>query len=520
MTGRGARSARRRAGRRGLVIVVAAIAFGRLYAAQAQPETRLLDAVKRSDAVAARALLRQGTSANTADPDGTTALHWASRADNVELVRLLVNAGAKASSANRYGVTPLSLAAVNGSAAVTRLLLDAGADPNASTGEGETVLMTAARTGRPEPVALLLERGANVRASERSYGETALMWAAGHNHADVVRLLIKAGADPDTRSTVLEFPKVKVDLATMVTTALPRGGMTALMYAARQGALASIDALADGGATLDAVDPDGMSALVITIVNAHFELAARLVQRGANPDVADSVGMAAVYAAVDMAHPDPLINRPPAKPSGRLTAGELVAVLLERRANPNLTLRAPLLMRQHNTGDASLGDGATPLMRAAKAGDVDLVRVLLDHGAHPSLALKNETTTMMVALSGRGARMVTPDSPAFQTIKLCLDRGADVNAANGNGETLLHQAVQRGDALVRLLAERGARLDARDKQGRTPVDVALGVSAPAAAGRGRGGRAGGAGAAPAQASESTVQLLRELAGGARTSPEP
>jgi ankyrin repeat protein len=517
---RGARSARRRAGCRGLLLVAAAVACSRLYAQQAQPEVRLLDAVKRSDAVAARTLLRQGATANAADPDGTTALHWASRADNVELVRLLVNAGAKANAANRYGVTPLSLAAVNGSAPVTRLLLDAGADPNASSGEGETVLMTAARTGRPEPVALLLERGANVRASERSYGETALMWAAGHNHGEVVRLLVKAGADPETRSTVLEFPKVKVDLATMVTTALPRGGMTALMYAARQGALASIDALADSGAKLDAVDPDGMSALVIAIVNAHFEVAARLAERGANPDVADSAGMAAVYAAVDMAHPDALINRPPAKPTGRLTAGELVAILLERRANPNLTLKAPLLMRQHNTGDASLGDGATPLMRAAKAGDLDLVRVLLDHGANPSLALKNQSTTMMVALSGRGARMVTPDSPAFQTIKLCLEHGADVNAANASGETLLHQAVQRGDALVRLLAERGAKLDARDKQGRTPLDVAMGVAAPAAAGRGRGARAGGPGAAPAQASESTVKLLRELTNAEATKSEP
>jgi ankyrin repeat protein len=177
-------------------------------------------------------------------------------------------------------------------------------------------------------------------------------------------------------------------------------------------------------------------------------------------------------------------------------------------------------MRQHNTGDASLGDGATPLMRAAKAGDLDLVRVLLDHGANPSLALKNQSTTMMVALSGRGARMVTPDSPAFQTIKLCLEHGADVNAANASGETLLHQAVQRGDALVRLLAERGAKLDARDKQGRTPLDVAMGVAAPAAAGRGRGARAGGPGAAPAQASESTVKLLRELTNAEATKSEP
>jgi ankyrin repeat protein len=476
--------------------------------------------VKRGDAAGARAYLQQGASPNAADPDGTTALHWAARADNVELVRVLIRGGAKASAANRYGMTPLTIAATNGSAATMRLLLEAGADPNASFGEGETVLMTAARTGRPEPVTLLIQRGANVNAKERSFGETALMWAAGHNHGEVVTLLIKAGADREARSSLLEFPKVKVDLATMVTTALPRGGMTALMYAARQGGLASATALADGGANLDAVDPDGLSALAIATINMHFDVAARLAEKGANPDVADSVGMGALYAAVDMAHPDSLINRPPAKPSGRLSAADLVAVLLKRGANPNLALKAPLLMRQHNTGDASLGDGATPLMRAAKAGDVELIRLLLDGGANPSLALKNQTTTMMVALGARGARELTPESPVFQTIKLCLDRGADVNATNAGGETLLHLAVSRGDAIVKLLAERGAKLDARDKQGRTPLDVALGVpGAPAApAGRGRGGRGGG-GAAPAPVSQSTVKLLRELTGVA-PAPEP
>lgn len=495
------------------LFVALAVAAVLVQELSAQRDPGLLDAVRRADLAAARTLLQQGASANAADPDGTTALHWAVRSDSVELVRALLRAGARAGAANRYGVTPLSLAAVNGSAATTRLLLEAGADPNVVFGAGETVLMTAARTGRPDVIRLLLDRGADVRARERSFGETALMWAAGHDNADAVRLLMKAGADPEARSTVLEFPKVKVDLATMVTTALPKGGLTALMYAARQGAPAAAVALADEGAPLDSVDPDGLSALVIAVINSHFDVAARLVEKGANPNVADSSGMAALYAAADMAHPDPLINRPPAKPSGRLSALELAAILLKHKANPNQALKAPLLMRQHNTGDASLGDGATPLMRAAKAADVDLMRVLLDGGANPSLSLRNQTTTMMVALGGRGARALTPESPIFQAIALCLDRGADVNAVNASGETLLHQGVGRGDAFVRLLAERGAKLDAKDKQGRTPLDVALGVApAGAAGGRGRGGRPGGAGPAAQPASESTVKLLRELTG--------
>ena len=501
------------------LLLVAFLGFpASLHPRAAERDTQLLDAVKANDAAAARALMKLGASPNAADPDGTSVLHWATRVDNLDLVRALITAGAKASAANRYGVTPLSLAATNGNAATTRLLLDAGADANASFGQGETVLMTASRTGKPDPVAMLIARGANVHAKERVFGETALMWAAGHDNADVVRLLLKAGADPNVRSAVLEFPKVKVDLATMVTTALPRGGLTALMYAAREGALEATTALADGGADLDAVDPDGLSAIVIATINVHFDVAARLAEKGANPNIADSAGMAALYAAVDIAHADPLINRPPAKPSGRLTAPDLVTVLLKRGANPNQPLKAPLLMRQHSTGDASLGDGATPLMRAVKAGDLALMRILLDHGANPSSSLKNQTTTLMMVLSARGGRGLTPESPGYQAIELLLDRGADVNAANGAGETVLHQAVSRGDAIVRLLTMRGARVDVRDKQGRTPLDVALGAAGTGGgAARGRGGRAGGPAAPAAPASESTVKLLRELMAAA---PQP
>jgi ankyrin repeat protein len=286
--------------------------------------------------------------------------------------------------------------------------------------------------------------------------------------------------------------------------------MTALMLAARQGAIASASMLADLGADMNAVDPDGTTALLLAIINAHYELAARLVEKGANPNAGDSAGMAALYAAVDMAHPDALINRPSAKPTGALTAADLVKVLLAHAADPNGRLQAPLLMRQHNTGDAALGAGATPLMRAAKSGDVALVRMLLDGGADPSLALKNQTTTMMVALSGRGARSVTSETPLFQMIRLMLEHGGNVNAVNGSGQTLLHLGVGRGEALVRLLAEHGASLEAKDNQGRTPLDVALGVAPAPAAGRGRGGRAGGAGPPPQPASEETIALLREL----------
>jgi ankyrin repeat protein len=290
--------------------------------------------------------------------------------------------------------------------------------------------------------------------------------------------------------------------------------MTAAMYAARQGQINAVTALADMDANLNLVDPEGSTAIVIAVINAHYEVAARLAEKGANPNIGDDAGMAALYAAVDMMHPASLTNRPPQVATGRLSAADLVLVLLKNRADPNVALKAPLLMRQHNGGDASLGAGATPLMRSSKALDIDIMKALLDHGADPSRALANGTTTLGVALTGRGAP-TTPDAPMFQAVKLLLDRGANVNAASPNGSTLLHESVNRGAAFVRMLVEHGARLDLKDASGRTPLDIALGVpsAAPAAAG-GRGARGGAAGrggpggGAPAAVDAATIALLR------------
>jgi ankyrin repeat protein len=490
----------------GVLAVAAIVTLG------AQSTVRLTEVIRAGDTARALSLLKQGASPNSQDPDGMTALHWAVRLDDVALSRALLGAGAKAGAANRYGITPLSLAAVNGSTDMVDLLLRAGADPNAASTKGETVLMEAARTGRPEPLKLLLARGADPNAAEREFGETALMWAAGRGNAEAVRVLVAGGANPNARTASIELPKAKVDFSFAVATALPRGGFTALMYAARQGQVAGATALADAGADLNAVDPEGSSALVIAIVNAHFELAARLVEKGADPNVADAAGMAALYAAVDMEHPASLTNRPPQQRSGNLSAADLVDVLLKHGADPNAALRAPLLMRQHNGGDASLGAGATPLMRAVKALDLRLVSALLENRADPSRKLANGTTTLAVALTGRGARELTPETPMFQAIGMLLDRGADVNAVT-NGSTLLHQSLDRGPAFVRLLLEKGARPDLKDGSGRTPLDIALGVApVVAASAPGRGARGGGApGPPPAPADAATIAVLREFA---------
>jgi ankyrin repeat protein len=483
----------------------------------AQTPARLAEVVHSGDSAAAMDMLKKGAKGNSAEADGTTALHWAVQQDDARLVNALLKAGAQVRAANRYGVTPLALAAVNGSAPMVDLLLKAGADPNATSGEGETVLMAAARTGKPDALQLLLKAGANPNATERQFGETALMWAAGHDNADAVRVLIAGGAKPDTTSSLINLPNAKVDFSFAVATALPRGGMTALMYAAREGQLNGVTALADAGANLNLADPEGSTAIVIAIINGHYEVAARLAEKGADPNIGDAAGMAALFAAVDMVHPASLTNRPPQPRTGRLSPEELVPVLLKYHADPNQSLKAPLLLRQHTGGDASLGAGATPLMRAAKAMDINLMKALLDGGADPSRAMPNGTTTTSIVMSGRGARTLTPDAPIFQAVKMMLDHGMNVNAAGPGGATLLHQSLDRGELFVRMLVEHGAKLDIKDATGRTPLDIAIGVAPvapaiPAAApAGGRGARSGPAAAPPPVVDAATIAYLRGLA---------
>jgi ankyrin repeat protein len=264
-----------------------------------------------------------------------------------------------------------------------------------------------------------------------------------------------------------------------------------------------VRALLDAGAPANSVDPDGTTALTIAIINAHFDVAVLLIDRGADVNLADAAGMTPLYAAVDMQHQEPFIGRPLPKPSGGLGARDVIAKLVERGANVNALLRTPLLMRQHNTGDASLGEGATPLFRAAKVSDLDLMRLLLRHGADPKLQLRNGTTVLMNAVA-RAGRAAPPEQATIDAVALLLEHGADIQAANGNGQTALHAAVGRGDQVVRYLVERGARLDARDSFNRTPLDVAMGVPG---GGRGRGGQPPG----PGPVFKTTAALLKELA---------
>ena len=483
----------------------------------------LLAAVKAGNRDAVRTLLEHPAGVNTPEADGTTALHWAVEDDNRELVQMLLRAGANAKASNRYGVTPLSLAALNGDSVIVETLLTAGADPEARLAEDQTVLMTAARTGNVDVLKALIGHGADVNAKERVLGETALMWAALENHADAVTLLAQHGADINARSVLTTFPKFKFgDGIVARATSLPRGGWTPLLYAAQQGAVDAARALADAGADLNVTDPNGTSALVEAIINLHFDLAGVLIDKGANPDVAEVTGMSALYAAVDMHTLAETVGRPNPKPHDTLDSPDIVKALLVHGVAPNARLKSPILDRVHNDGnsDAALGDGATPLMRAAKQDDVSVMRMLLDGGADVNLATKRGMSPLMFAASRAGGAR-SPSAPGVdqdpaKAVVLCLDRGAHIDAADETGQTALHYAASlAGEDVVRLLAERGADLFAKDRQGRTPLDAAL-------SGGGRGGRNAGVGVAAEGQSVSDLSteragksaLLRQLMGAA------
>jgi uncharacterized protein len=457
-----------------LALALLAASAGGAFAANGS--SKLIDAIRSGDHAAVTMLLKQPAELNMRSADGTTPLHWAVHQDDLATVKMLLRAGANVQTTNRYGVTALALAAINGNPAIVDALLEAGADVNAALPEGQTVLMTASRTGSAAVVKSLIARGADVNAQESWLGETALMWAAAQNHTDAIKVLLEHGANTDIASFPTTY-KRRVAGQTL----LPRGGFTAVMYAAREGNMAAATVLADAHANLNIGDPDGETALIIAIINAHYDLAALLVEKGADVNVADVPGMTGLYAAVDMNTLQFMHGRPTSRPSGQLNPVDVVKAILAHGARPDLALKTPSLQRHNSGPNQNLGEGTTPLMRAAKSGDVALMRLLLAAGADSNLRQKNENTVLMLA-AGFGRRFnqnadaqeyerATEDDLLAGT-KFCVEQlHLDVNAVNAQGETPMHVAA--GESIVRYLASHGARLDVKNKQGRTPLDVAI-----------------------------------------------
>lgn len=436
--------------------------------AAADRDLRLIDAAKRGDEPAVRALLAAGIDVNARAGDRSTALHWAASANSQAIADLLIQKGAAVNAATDLGITPLWIASTNSSTGIIASLLAAHADPNIAPATDGTPLMIAARRGNAEAVKNLLAHGANANAVEAAHAQTALMWAAAERHPDAVRLLLDAGADVRARSTsstrrvimCCQFFEGDADGIDEVV----EGGFTALLFAAQEGDTESARLLLAAGADVNDVAPVGTSAVVVAAHAGQGPTAAFLLEKGANPDAAGA-GYAALHVAAT---------------TGDL---DLVRALLAHGANPNVRQMKGSPTKRLRSGHAldRTMIGATPYVLAARAGQLEVMRVLAAHKADTSATLVDGRNALMV-VAGRGTDQGprVPESRAVETIALAISLGTPVNQASLSGDTALHvAATRRRDAVLQALVDHGAALNARNAKGETPLTAALTPPPPA-----------------------------------------
>lgn len=455
----------------GLTALLAATAFG-----ATNSDTRLADAAQNQNTQAVRSLLKLHADVNTAQADGTTALHWAARWNDAEMADLLIAAGANVKAKNRFGATPLSLACMNGGAEIIASLLKGGEDPNAVVSDmGDTALMLAARTGKPDALKVLLEHGADPNKTNTE-GQTALMWAVAEKNAAAAKTLIDHGADVNAQTYKLPPPS---PFQLIFSAPFPSGGMTALLYAARQNDIESAKILLDAGAKVNENAADGSSPLLVAIINEHYALAKYLLDHGADPNATDDKGRGPLYAAIDMRNME-WSTRPAPPEKDTLTDLEIITALLDHGANPNarLTKKIPLRGQPSFDGRWANAIGATPFWRAAQSDDVTVMKLLVARGANPLIATKDHTTPLMVA-AGVGwsdGQSHGSQADAPEALRLCIQWGGDVNAVNDEGYTALHGASFRGaNEVVEFLVAHGAKMDVKNKDGRMPINMAEGM---------------------------------------------
>jgi uncharacterized protein len=496
--------------RRGPVWMILPLAV--LGMAAGAAEHRLADAVEQRDTHTIDTLLAKRTDINAPQPDGASALHWAAHYDDVALVRRLLAAGANPNVVNDNGVTPLALACENGGTQVANVLLSSGARPNAAAASGETPLMIAVRAGAADIVDALVGRGADVNATESSHQQTALMWAVSRGHDRIVRRLIAAGADVNARSrvrrrTVQVNTRYGDQNSVRGVTEIDLGGFTPLLFAARTGTVESARQLLDAGANLNDKAPGGTSALIVAAHSGNGPVGALLVERGAEVNTADA-GYTALHAAI--------------------LRGELplVRALLAHRADPNAPLAKGTPSRYYSKDWAFNENlvGATPLWLAARFGEPEMMEALAAAGADLRATMKDGTSVLMSAIvptrgvgtfraGDRRERYQGPADVAakgegedeaitLRAVAAAVDLGADVNAANVNGDTALHMAASLAlNKVVQLLVDHGAKLDVKNKRDITPLGMATAS---------QGGGPLGFFALTVEERKSTADLLRQL----------
>jgi ankyrin repeat protein len=492
----------------------------------AAAKSDVADAVMRGDAAAVRALLAQKTDVNATQADGATALHWAVYREDLATTDLLIAAGANVKVANREGATPLSLACLNGNAVIIESLLKAGADANEQLPRGETALMMASRTGNMAAMKLLLDRGAQVNAKEALRGTTALMWAADQGHADAVQLLLDRGADAGARSNPAfrgrtaylgkanDPRKSNRALAAAAAGASPEeiarlaskdnrqfapppvvqdqqgqpaeaaqqaqraqrggdgfgeendlsgGGLTPLIYAARANSLDTVEALLAKGTDINQTSGYGWTALLVATQNRFYQLGSYLLNRGADPNKANTGGWTPLYLAVDNRNIEGG-DYPVRK--GDMDHLDFIKKLIDRGADVNARIKDSTETRTVFTNQWLDENGATAFLRASQSSDLEVMRLLLAHGADPKIATVGDVTALQVAAGigwVDGLTYEWSEKANVETVKLLLDLGVDPNIQAETGRTALHGAGHKGrTTIIQLLVDAGARLDTRD----------------------------------------------------------
>ena len=493
----------------------------------ADRDTRVADAAMQDNQREVVNLLKHKADVNAPQGDGATALHWAAYQNNVDLAQKLIHAGASVKAVTRLGaISPLLMACRNGSASMIDVLLAAGADANSPDEHGTTALMMAAASGNADAVRTLLNHRANVNARESVHGQTALMFAAALNRGAVVQVLMAHGADAALQTKVAKLERIRFDEAGNVidpkkeaaekAKAAPKdvaggkdatvgvgagagakpkdaaetkkpkrefatemGGMTPLLFAARDGQRDAVSALVECGVNVNEVSgAEHISPLVMAIFNGHYDVAAYLLDHGADPNITTIQGLAPLYATVDVQWVPHGWSPWPITDQEKTTYLQLMKALLDHGANPNAKLLKKVWSRSLSQ-DGTWVDaaGATAFWRAAQATDVAAMQLLVSGGADPNVPTKAGVTPLMVA-SGLGwAANFSVNAPGswMPAVKYCLDQGANPNAVDETGYTALHGSAFIGNnEMISFLVSKGAKANAKTKSGDTIADMANG----------------------------------------------